>query len=131
MPENNVVHDLVYPLVYGDGEYIGQFRDNSAPEIRRRGERMGLPAGSLVLEIGCGTAPVACHLARQLGWRVTGIDLSETPLRKARERIASEPCEGRVEVVHGNVYSHPFGERFDGAYGTGAFCHFDPARLFA
>jgi spermidine synthase len=131
MPENNLVHDLVYPLVYGEGEYIGQFSDNSASEIRHMGERMELATGSRVLEVGVGTAPVACYLAQELGWHVTGIDISATPLEKARARVAADGRVGSVDIVHGNVYEHAFPTRFDGIYGTGAFCHFNAERLFA
>jgi cyclopropane fatty-acyl-phospholipid synthase-like methyltransferase len=131
MSGNNEVHDLVYPRVYGPGEYIGQFSDNSASELRTMAAAMELPAGSAVLDIGCGTAPVAAFFATEFGWRITGIDVAATPLRKAEERIVAAGLTGRVTVLHGDVYQYPFAEPFDGAYGTGAFCHFDPTRLFA
>ena len=131
MSGNNDVHDLVYPQVYGPGEYIGQFSDNSASELRALAAAMELPAGSAVLDIGCGTAPVAALFATEFGWRITGVDVAASPLRKARERIAASGLTGRVTVVHADVYRYEFAEPFDGVYGTGAFCHFDPARLFA
>ncbi len=44
-----------------------------------------LPPGlGSVLDVGCGTGPVALSLAI-LGYEVTGIDISETAIRKARE----------------------------------------------
>lgn len=39
------------------------------------------------LDIGCGTGDNAIYLARN-GWRVTGIDFVETPLRTARAKAA-------------------------------------------
>jgi phosphatidylethanolamine/phosphatidyl-N-methylethanolamine N-methyltransferase len=51
-------------------------------------ERMGIQAGDRVLEVGVGTGinaslyPRSCH--------VTGIDLSDSMLEKARERVARE-----------------------------------------
>ncbi|MCP2259327.1 Methyltransferase domain-containing protein [Streptoalloteichus tenebrarius] len=131
MDGNNVVHDLVYPEVFGPGEYIGQFSDNSASELVAMGAAMDLPDGSSVLDVGCGTAPVATLLATRFGWRVTGIDVSATPLRKAAKRVAEAGLADQVALVNGNVYTHDFPEPFDGIYGTGAFCHFDPSRLFA
>lgn len=131
MAGNNLVHDLVYPRVYGPGEYIGQFSDNSASELRALAAAMDLPAGSAVLDIGCGTAPVAAFLAAEFGWRITGIDVAASPLAKAARRITEAGLDERITLVHGDVYRHEFAGRFDGVYGTGAFCHFDPVRLFA
>lgn len=131
MPQNNLIHDLIYPLVYGESEYIGQFSDNSASEIRQMGAAMQLGPGARVLEIGCGTAPIACFLAQMLEWRVVGIDIASAPLEKARDRIRSSSLVDQVQAVHGNIYSYSFAERFDGAYLTGALCHFDALSLFA
>src|SRR5579859_4077154 len=89
MPENNLIHDMIYPLVYGEAEYIGQFSDNSASEIRQMGAAMQLARGATVLEIGCGTAPLACFLAQTYGWQIIGIDIASAPLAKARRRIQS------------------------------------------
>jgi cyclopropane fatty-acyl-phospholipid synthase-like methyltransferase len=130
MTGNNLVHDLIYPYVFGADGYIGQFSDNSSAELRHMAAAMDLPAGSAVLDIGCGTAAVATLLAADRGWSLTGIDVASSPLAKARARVAAEPA-GSVQLLHGNVYDHPFSEPFDGAYGTGAFCHFEAARLFA
>lgn len=131
MSGNNLVHDLVYPKVYGSGEYIGQFSDNSASELRAMGTAMDLAPDSSVLDIGCGTAPVAAFMAREFDWKVSGIDVAASPLAKAAERIEAAGLTGRVDLARGDVYEHRFPRRFDGVYGTGAFCHFDPKRLFA
>lgn len=131
MDGNNLIHDLIYPRVYGEGEYIGQFSDNSASELAAMASATGLGAGSRVLDIGCGTAPVATFFAQHFGWHVTGIDVSASPLRKARQRVAEAGLGDQVTLVAGDVYRFPFLHKFDGGYGAGAFCHFDPARLFA
>lgn len=69
MADNVVVHDLVYPAVFGDEEYVGQFSDNSASELLALGKALALPVGSRVLDIGCGRGAVAAFLAERFGWQ--------------------------------------------------------------
>ncbi len=125
MADNAKVHDLIYPHVFGPDQYIGQFSDNSAEELRLMGWLMQLPAGAKVLDLGCGRGLVAAFLAREMGWDVTGIDLSLASVAAGRAK------QHGVELIQGNVYEHDFTHRFDGIYSTGAACHFDAASLFA
>jgi cyclopropane fatty-acyl-phospholipid synthase-like methyltransferase len=127
MADNVRIHDLVYPEVFGGGEYIGQFSDNSASELLAMGRAMGLPPGSRVLDVGCGRGRVALFLARTFGWKLTGIDLAGVPMAYAR---VMDGVAGTLELVEGNLYTHLFPGPFDGIYGTGAFCHFEAGRLF-
>nr|AYM53699.1 SAM-dependent methyltransferase [Cystobacter fuscus] len=130
MAANATIHDLVFPLVFGAKEYVGQFSDNSASELLDMGRAMELPREARVLDIGCGRGAVARLMASTLGWRMTGIDLSEVSLQNARtSRVEGNATP--LTLLHGNVYETSFPERFHGAYGTGAFCHFDATRLFA
>ncbi|GAB3458127.1 class I SAM-dependent methyltransferase [Streptomonospora sediminis] len=69
---------LRYEQAYG---VQGKYRPWIA-ELRRR-----IPAGSAVLDVGCGSGvPVAGTLAAA-GHRVTGIDISEGQIRRAREQV--------------------------------------------
>src|SRR5205823_88794 len=70
---------------------------------------LGEGSGRL-LDVGCGTGSFTMSLAR-LGWRVTGVDVSEDQLRLARER--------GVEVVRADAADLPFDDRaFDAAVST-------------
>lgn len=133
MAQNVIVHDLVYPEVFGREQYVGQFSDNSAAELEALGRAMDLPEGARVLDVGCGRGAVACFLAERFGWQVTGIDLSGVPLADAQRRRATLAPElaARLAFVPANFYEFVPAEPFDGIYGTGAFCHFEAGRLFA
>jgi cyclopropane fatty-acyl-phospholipid synthase-like methyltransferase len=48
----------------------------------------GALGGGRALDIGCGTGTHAVYLARH-GWEVTGIELVDQPLRRARDRAAA------------------------------------------
>lgn len=49
---------------------------------RKAADFCDLKPGSRVLDIGCGTGATAAFLAKEKGWRVLGLDRSETMLRK-------------------------------------------------
>jgi SAM-dependent methyltransferase len=62
--------------------------------IERVIERLDLPAGARILDAGCGSGRNMVDLARH--GAVTGVELSETSVRLARERNAGEVVEGSV-----------------------------------
>lgn len=61
----------------------------------------GLAPGSRVLECGSGTGFYTLTMLRH-GLRVTGVDLSETSLRNAREAAAAEGLDAGLETVAGD-----------------------------
>jgi len=77
-------------------------------------ELLGEGDGALV-DIGCGTGSYAAGLA-ELGWTVTGVDVSEDMLRRAREK--------GVEAVRADATALPFDDAsFDAA--VSVFTHTD------
>lgn len=75
---------------------------------------LGSPAGALI-DVGCGTGVYAVGLATQ-GWAVTGVDVSEDMLRRARER--------GVDAVRADATALPFANgSFDAA--VSLFTHTD------
>ncbi len=75
---------------------------------------LGEGSGAL-LDLGCGTGVYSVALAER-GWKVTGVDLSEDMLRRARDR--------GVSVVSADATDLPFGDgSFDAA--VSIFTHSD------
>jgi SAM-dependent methyltransferase len=68
----------------------------------------GLPRGLRILDVGCGSGVHGAELKRMLGHRVTGVDISEESIVKARTRIESAFV---ADVTKPNAY--PFKPGFD------------------
>lgn len=67
--------------------------------------------GSKVLEVGCGTGRTSCYLAKK-GLQVTGIDIREKMIEKAKQRAAHERVQ--VHFTVGDACNLPFNnEQFD------------------
>jgi SAM-dependent methyltransferase len=76
--------------------------------------RCACEGGNPVLELGAGTGRVTAYLAKR-GFAVTGVELSERMLERARERIARLPASAEsVRLVQGDMADF----RLRGAFGT-------------
>jgi SAM-dependent methyltransferase len=96
----------------GTGTYVHGY---SAREARRLGDQadalaellhagMAYPAGSRVLEAGCGVGAQTAHLvAGSPGAEIVAVDVSEESLERARERAVG------VEFHRADLYELPFG----------------------
>ncbi|PUA39335.1 class I SAM-dependent methyltransferase [Paenibacillus elgii] len=67
--------------------------------------RYPLPAGSRVLEVGCGTGRTSCYLAKQ-GFDITGLDLRPDMLVKAKFRAEAEQLD--IRFMEGDITALPF-----------------------
>ena len=67
--------------------------------VAREEDKYGPPHGS-ALDLGTGSAIWGVELAKR-GWEVTGIDLVEKALRRARERVDEAGVE--IDLVQGDV----------------------------
>jgi len=77
-------------------------------------ELLQLPKGAAILDVGCGTGRHSVALARH-GFAVTGIDLSEDMLEKARERAAA--ADEQVTFVQSDAAKFDSEPVFDAAIG--------------
>ena len=103
--------------------------------LDRYADRLELPDGARLLDIGCGTGVVARTLARRRGGalRIEGVDQSPAFIEAAR-RFAAEEAPPRVPVFRvGDAHALPFEEgRFDAAVAHTLLSHVsDPAAVLA
>ncbi len=85
----------------------------------RLGERMRLDdAPRHLLDVGCGLGGPAIDLAREYpNLQITGVNVSDVQVARARERIAEAGLEDRIHVVQADFHDLPFPDgTFDGAY---------------
>jgi cyclopropane fatty-acyl-phospholipid synthase-like methyltransferase len=85
---------------------------------------------SRVLDVGCGTAGVACLFAKNFNWSIDGIDISETAIEHARQRVVAENLTDKISLQHGDIYHFTPSHSYDAAYMMGALCHFHPKEIF-
>ena len=61
-----------------------------------------------VLEVACNMGTTAVGLAQRFGCHITGVDLDENALNKARQNIRAAGLESLVQVQHANATELPF-----------------------
>lgn len=87
-------------------------------------QTLALPAGSKVLDAGCGRGVVATHLARQYGLDITGIDIVDLALDKARKRQVREAVSDRTRFLKMDYTDLAFeDESFDAVYTMETLSH--------
>jgi ubiquinone/menaquinone biosynthesis C-methylase UbiE len=71
-----------------------------------------------VLEVGCGVGQTASFLAKRIGCRVVGVDLSPAMVERSRERARRVGVSDRIEFRVADIIDLPFeDDRFDVVYG--------------
>jgi 2-polyprenyl-3-methyl-5-hydroxy-6-metoxy-1,4-benzoquinol methylase/glycosyltransferase involved in cell wall biosynthesis len=94
---------------------------------------LSLPAGSTILDVGCGSGWLSEYFAR-LGYVVKGIDISPELIQMSRDRIARVPYDvdhetnPRCEFEVHDIESGPVGGQFDGVICYDSLHHFENER---
>ena len=96
---------------YADRYEEEEFTRNTEVEIRFLRERLRVPEGGRILDVGCGTGRHSIGLALE-GFRMTGVDLSGSMLEVARSRARDAGVE--VEWIHANAVDYRSDADFDG-----------------
>jgi len=91
---------------------------------------LGLPAGSHILDVGCGSGWMSEYFAR-LGYVVKGIDISPDLIEMSRDRVARVPFDVDHETelrcafeVH-DIEASPLAEKFDAVLCYDSLHHFE------
>jgi len=91
---------------------------------------LGLPAGSRILDVGCGSGWLSEYFAR-LGYQMKGIDISPTKVELSRDRLARVPYDVDHETklrctfaVH-DIETAPLPEQFDAVICYDSLHHFE------
>ena len=71
-------------------------------------EMCSLGPETLVLDVGCGAGVTACAIAKVYGSTVTGIDISEVMILKAKEKARKQHVEDKVEFRVADAFNLPF-----------------------
>ncbi|MCK5764219.1 MAG: methyltransferase domain-containing protein, partial [Clostridiales bacterium] len=80
---------------------------------------LDFPRGSKILDVGCGSGNYSIKLA-ELGYEVTGVDMSKEMLKKAKEKAESGNI--KIDFREMNVYELDFDdESFDAVFSITAF----------
>lgn len=96
----------------------------------RMAELLELAKADLVLDVAAGLGASALHLAKTVGCRVEGLDLSEANLLRARRNAEEAGLAATVRFVAGDAEALPYADWvFDSVLSECAFCTFpDKAR---
>jgi len=76
-------------------------------------ETVDIPAGSRVLDLGCGIGPIAIIAAKKGAGEVFAVDVMEEACHFTRTNAELNGVSDKVTVVHGNLFEGLTGREFD------------------
>lgn len=88
------------------------FTKNTLEEVEFIIEELKLPAGSHILDVGCGTGRHSIELARR-GYKMTGVDISTGMLNEARRGAARVGV--KITLIHADAVELMSEKEFDAA----------------
>lgn len=117
---------------YGLWDPATRGREQAIRNLDRAVERaLDLPDGSRVLDAGCGIGGTSLFLARERGFAMTGVTLSEDQLRRARGAARRLPAERRPRFLLRDYLDTGLPEGvFDGAFAIESACYAESKPAF-
>ena len=81
----------------GDYAFLDQSLGPRSPSMMYDiAQQVGIAAGDLIFDAGCGRGNHACNLVQKFGCRVAALDASRTNIVAARYLAAKIGCGGRI-----------------------------------
>lgn len=87
---------------------IGSSHPGGFPATKQNLDALQVKTEELVLDAGCGSGLTACHLAKTIGCKIVGVDISPEMTEKANLRAEKEGVSHLVEFRAADVYNLPF-----------------------
>jgi ubiquinone/menaquinone biosynthesis C-methylase UbiE len=116
---DRAIHET-WESVYRANPYQDEFNDRIMDRIM---EALAPSSGDLFLVAGCGVGDHSVRIARR-GLRCIGVDISETILEDARNRIISERLEGKISFQTERLEHLSFADcSFDFVHCRGVLMH--------
>ena len=100
----------IYRTHFGDeyAEEINPCGFSTRSDIENIKQSLNLESGGRVLDLACGEGGNGLTIARDLKAELDGMDLSETAIEKAKQRMAEFDMTGHARFVVGDARSLPF-----------------------
>jgi SAM-dependent methyltransferase len=87
---------------------IGSSHPGGFPATKQNLDALQVKTEELVLDAGCGSGLTACHLAKTIGCKIIGVDISPEMIEKANLRAKKEGVSHLVEFRVADVNKLPF-----------------------
>ncbi len=72
---------------------------------RKMLELAGATPNDIVYDLGCGDGRILITAVKEFGVkRAVGVEIREELVREARERVAKEGLQDRIEIIHGDMF---------------------------
>ena len=120
--------EMVYSCAYFESA-DATLEEAQQAKFRHLCRKLRLQPGEYLLDVGCGWGGLARYAAREFGVKVFGITLSKEQLALARERVAAEGLQDKVDLQLLDYRDLPQDGRFDKVVSVGMFEHVGHANL--
>jgi len=108
----------IYADTFGDeyAEEVDACGFTTKTDLENLKDRLELKQDELLGDLACGRGGNGLYIARELGVRLKGLDLSEKAVATAQKRIDSFGMQHRAEFVSGDIRELPYkNDEFDAA----------------
>ncbi|KIH80767.1 Cyclopropane-fatty-acyl-phospholipid synthase [Pseudomonas batumici] len=120
--------EMVYSCAYFERD-DATLEEAQQAKFRHLCRKLRLQPGEYLLDVGCGWGGLARYAAREFGVKVFGITLSKEQLALAKERVAAEGLQDKVDLQLLDYRDLPQDGRFDKVVSVGMFEHVGHANL--